>query len=229
MYKAIFFDLDRTLWDMERNNYETLYDLYFFHRLEQKGISNTALFIDTYNHVNQAAWELYREDKIDKEALRWRRFNDTFLLLGLNDIELSMRMSDDYIRINPIKTNLMPFALETIDYLHRKYDLFIITNGFEEVQYTKTSQCGILHYFKKLITSEAAGYKKPDVRIFQHALEVAGFEPKSCLMVGDEYETDIVGAKNAGIDQAYLDPAGDFENIEATYKISSLKTLQDML
>ncbi|MDR0364039.1 MAG: YjjG family noncanonical pyrimidine nucleotidase [Bacteroidales bacterium] len=229
MYKAIFFDLDRTLWDMERNNFETLHDLYFFHHLEQKGISNVALFVNTYNHVNHAAWELYREDKIDTDSLRWRRFNDTFLVLGLNNIDLAKKMSDDYIRINPIKTHLIPHALDSIDYLFKKYALYIITNGFEEVQRVKINNCGINLYFKKLITSETVGYKKPDVRIFQYALKESGFEAADCLMVGDEYETDIAGAKNAGIDQIYFNPEAHFKGIEATYKISSLKTLQDML
>lgn len=230
-YRAIFFDLDRTLWDLERNNAETLYDLYHYFRLPEQGIRDPLLFMEIYNRVNQVVWDLYKEEKIDKDTLRWKRFYDTFIVFGLDDLDLARRFSSHFLSISPLKTNLIPYALELLEYLKNNYDLYVITNGFEETQTSKLAHCGLMSYFKNVFISERIGYKKPDIRLFRHALKEAGVEPSQALMVGDEYDSDIKGGIDAGMDQAYFvtGVGGNYRNVQATYIIHSMKELQDIL
>lgn len=229
LYKTIFLDLDRTLWDFERNNKETLHDIFFLERLPQRGLTDFEQFFETFNAINTGYWTLYRENKIEKELLRWKRFFDTFLQLGIDDEELAKRFSDYYIKISPTKTGVFPYTIELMEYLHKKYDLHILTNGFSEIQTVKVKSCGLTPYIKNLITSERTGFIKPDVRFFKFSLQLAHASPETTMMIGDEYEVDILGASKAKIDTIYVNYQGNYNGIEATHKVNSLKTIMDIL
>ncbi|MDD4847924.1 MAG: YjjG family noncanonical pyrimidine nucleotidase [Bacteroidales bacterium] len=228
-YKNVFIDLDRTLWDFERNSWETLHDVFFLERLPQRGLTNFDIFMKKYTEINNQYWSLYREGKIEKESLRWRRFYDTFRFFGIDDKSLSERFSDYYIKISPTKTGVFPYTIELMEYLHTRYNIDILTNGFSEIQSAKIQYCGLSSYIQNLITSEAAGYKKPDVRMFEFALQKAHAEAETTIMIGDEFEVDIIGAANAGIDTIYVNFQGDFNGVETTYQVSSLKKIMDIL
>lgn len=228
-YKNIFLDLDRTLWDFDRNSRETLHDIFFLERLPERGISDFEIFMKKYTEINNRFWELYREAKIEKKLLRWKRFYDTFLYFGIDDQSLAERFSDYYIKISPTKTGVFPYAIELMEYLHKRYDLHILTNGFSEIQIVKIACCGLNHYIQNLITSESAGFRKPDVRFFEYALRQSNAEPETSIMIGDEYDVDIVGAACSGIDTVYVNFKGDFKGIEATFKVQSLKDIMKIL
>ena len=124
----------------------------------------------------------------------------------------------------------MPHAIEMLDYLSAKYPLTIISNGFTEVQYKKIRSSNIGHYFSHMVLSEAAGALKPDKRIFEYAMQLNGCNnPKECIMIGDSYEADIIGAQNAGIDQVYYPLHSSSENKKTTYRINSLRELKEIL
>jgi putative hydrolase of the HAD superfamily len=229
MYKSIFFDLDRTLWDLERNSSETLYDLFYYFRLSEHGITDVYRFITVYNENNRKLWEEYHEGKIEKEQLQWKRFYDTLSCFGIKNKELSKKFGDEFIKVVPLKVGLMPFALEAIDYLAQKYELYIITNGFEETQRLKLHHSGLDGYVSALITSEKAGFLKPDIRIFEYALRQADIGAAEGIMIGDEYATDIFGARNAGMDTIFYCPNNDFGDAVATHKINNLQMLTQLL
>jgi len=228
-YRHIFFDLDHTLWDFERNSTETLNELYYTHRLEELGIATPEVFVKAYQERNEMMWEQYRLGKINKETLRNKRFVFTFWDLGL-DAELTPPgLADDYIRISPQKNHLYPHAHEVLRYLKEKYALHIITNGFQEAQYIKLDSADLAKYFDEIIISEHTGFKKPDVNIFYHAAELAGAQTEECMMVGDGLEVDIIGARNAGWDTAYFNPAKKPHTEKVTYEIQSLDELKNFL
>jgi len=228
-YKHIFFDLDNTLWDFERNSTETLRELYHTHRLDQLGVSSPEFFIRTYQERNAMMWEQYRLGKIDKETLRTQRFVFTFWDMGLDASLAPPALAEDYIRISPKKNYLFPHAHEVLAYLHQKYTLHIITNGFTEVQYIKLDAADLSKYFDEIIISEHTGYKKPDVNIFYHSAEKANAKPGECVMVGDGLEVDVIGARNAGWDAVYFNPNKIPHNEKITYEIVSLDELKNFL
>jgi len=77
-----------------------------------------------------------------------------------------------------------------------------------------------------VITSEGSGSLKPNKEIFEFALQRSNANAGESIMIGDSIEVDIVGAKNAGIDQVYVNHLGIEPEIKPTYTISSLKELE---
>lgn len=228
-YKHLFFDLDRTLWDFEKSALEAFEEIFDKHQLEQKGIANVQTFHQKYSDHNQRLWNLYREGKLPKEILRWKRFYLTLLDFGIDDKDLAETMGEDYLTISPQKVNLFPHAIETLSCLFEKYHLHLITNGFQEVQQIKLRASGMNRYFEQVITSEEAGVKKPNPQIFYYALEKSAASPDESLMIGDDYPVDIEGARNVGMDQVFFDPENASQEITATFKIADLKELCNFL
>jgi putative hydrolase of the HAD superfamily len=224
-YKHVFFDLDQTLWDFETNSYQTLSELAIKYKLSEKGINSIDDFIADYICINERMWDEYGKGTIDKITLRYDRFHQALNKYEIKDMELSKNLANDYIAISPLKTSLFPHAVEVLQYLNEKYVLHIITNGFEEVQHIKIKNCEIDSYFNQIITSERAGFKKPDIRMFQYSLDVADAQSGNSIMIGDNLEADIVGARNAGIHQVYFNPKGNKHEEKITYEIKSLKEL----
>lgn len=228
-YEHIFFDLDCTLWDLDTNSHETITELFSKHNLNEKGIDSVQTFLNEYLVINNRMWDEYRKGIIDKNHLRYERFHEAFLKFDINDRTLSNSFGDDYVAKAPTKTNLFPHTIEVLEYLHKKYSLHIITNGFEEVQYIKMRNSNIEKYFQNTITSEKAGYLKPDKRIFEYSLKLTNATVDNSLMIGDNMEADIIGARNAGIHQLFFNPKEEKHEEEITYEINSLKELFNLL
>ncbi len=228
-YKHLFFDLDRTLWDFEKSAIEAFQDIFEKYNLAQKGIDDFIAFHKKYTDHNHRLWDLYREGMLEKDVLRWKRFYLTLLDYGIDNRELADAMGTAYLEISPRKVNLFPHVMETLEYLAPKYHLHLITNGFQEVQEIKIKTSGMDQYFEKLITSEEAGVKKPDPRIFYYALDKTGALADESLMIGDDYPVDIEGARQVGIDQVYFDPDAVSKENNCTYKIRDLLELCHIL
>lgn len=227
-YKNIYFDLDRTLWDFDNNAKETFKDIYEKYQLE-KVFKNFDNFYNTYVKHNERLWKVYRDGKIRKSVLAYKRFELTLNEFGVNDIELAKKIGQDYIEISPTKKRLFPGTYEVLDYLKNKYNLYIITNGFNEVQFTKLKNSNLDTYFKKVFTSENAGAQKPNPKIFEHALKTVNARKKESIMIGDDLDGDILGAKKFGIDQVYFNPERKNHSENITHEISALKELQEIL
>ncbi len=228
-YACILFDLDHTLWDYETNAEETLRDLYRRYRLEDRGITSFLYFLETFRRVNLDLWDRYDRGLIGQEVIRNERFDRVFRETGVEDSLTALDFSATYLRELPLKKNLLPQALEILDYLKPRYPMVIVTNGFEEVQTTKIESAGIGHYFKHVVTSQRAGSKKPSPRIFQFALEKAGSAPDMAVMIGDNLQTDMAGAIDAGIDTIYYNPARARHATRVTHEITLLEELKKIL
>lgn len=228
-YKHLFFDLDRTLWDFDKSSMETFTDIFENRKLKDLGIESVEIFHDVYEVHNNKLWDLYRNGGIAKEVLRGRRFYLTLKDFGIDDPELAEAIGMDYVTQSPLKVNLFPAVLETLEYLYPKYKLHIITNGFQEVQDVKMEASGLMGYFDTVVTSEEAGIKKPNEEIFYYALRKAGAEASESLMIGDDPDVDILGAKKVGIDQVLFDPNAKFVINSATYYVTCLNELTTIL
>ncbi|MCX6258863.1 MAG: YjjG family noncanonical pyrimidine nucleotidase [Bacteroidia bacterium] len=227
-YSCIFFDLDRTLWDFDTNTSEALHDIIDKYCL-LPAVMSLEKFAEAYKMHNEILWHEYREGRLHKEVLLWKRFRLTLEHFGIFDLKLSKKIGVDFLGLSQMKNKLLPYTHEVLAYLKKKYPLYIITNGFEEVQFTKIENCDLSQYFNKVITSEAAGVQKPDPAIFEHALQEANADPSESLMIGDDLEVDIKGARNAGIDQVYVNSDKKSHNEIVTFEIHSLLELKRIL
>ncbi|MCM2301865.1 MAG: YjjG family noncanonical pyrimidine nucleotidase [Flavobacteriaceae bacterium] len=194
--KHIFFDLDHTLWDFETNSDKAFESA--FEKLQFK--IDLAKFLNYYRPINQKYWKLYREEKVTKAQLRYGRLKDTFdfLKIVVSD-EMIDAMAVEYISALPESNQLFDGTLEILEHLSLKYQLHIITNGFQEVQHLKLEKSGISNYFKHVITSESVGFQKPHPDIFHYAMRVANTKPDESMMIGDNWEADIMGAHQCGM------------------------------
>jgi putative hydrolase of the HAD superfamily len=228
-YKHIFFDLDHTIWDFDKNAEETLHELYDIYRLSEFGLPPAALFIETYTRNNHQLWAEYHTGKITKTELRETRFKRTFIELGLHPDSIPLQFEDDYVQLCPTKTNLFPHAHETLQYLQSKYTLHLISNGFKEASTLKIGNTNIGGYFKHVIISEIVGVNKPDKAIFEHALNLAGAVKNESIMIGDSLEADVYGALNFGMDAIYFNPFNLPKPDDVPVQIRHLKELTLLL
>lgn len=228
-YRSIFFDLDHTLWDFDTNAYHTLKELYEKYALDTHGIPVFDTFLARYKAINEEMWGGYGRGTVTKEDLRYKRFYRTLSEFGVDNENLSRSIGEDYVSLGPSRKTLFPFTTEVLEYLSEKYELFILTNGFEEVQHLKLQTCGIKDHFRDVITSERAGYKKPDKRMFDYAIQLSGAACSEVLMVGDSLEMDVGGARSCGIDQVYFNPAKLPHTEKVTFEIGCLSELKSIL
>ena len=194
--RHVFFDLDHTLWDFEKNSDLTYQKVFKEYKIDLK----TAHFLSVYKPINERYWKYYTQDKVTKEDLKYGRLKDTFDVLkySISD-ELIDTLAIKYIDFLPKFSSLFEGTFELLEYLKTKYELHIITNGFEEVQNKKMKSSNIYQYFNQIITSESVGLKKPNPEVFEHALAVAKAKKEESIMIGDNLEADIQGALNTGL------------------------------
>ncbi len=228
-YRSIFFDLDHTLWDYETNSRETLIELYHAYDLFSKGVHGLDPFLDQFRKVNIELWDLYDRGQINSEAIRKERFKKVLEYFTAHSEKLNRELSNEYLSLCPKKGNLMPHAIEVLDYLSRRYRLTVITNGFEEIQHMKLTAGNLHGYFDHIITSQKAGHRKPAREIFDCALQFNSIQCHQAIMIGDNLIADIGGARNASIDNVFYNAEEIVHNDFPDFEIRSLLELQSML
>jgi len=219
--KHVFFDLDHTLWDFDKNSALTFRKIFEIHQLE----IDTNQFLSVYEPINLNYWKLYREEKIDKSNLRYNRLKDTFDAI---DVEVSddtiNLLSEDYITYLTTFNHLFEGTLDILNHLKQKYQLHIITNGFDEAQQKKMDNANISKYFTTITNSEIAGVKKPNPIIFNYALDVAQAKPSESIMIGDNLEADILGALDVGFEAILF----NYHKVIAESHIKKVNSLLDL-
>lgn len=230
-YRHLFFDLDHTLWDFERNSAECLADIYEIFDFENLNISSLEAFQQEFSIVNRRQWSLLEQNLITHDVLRRRRFQETLENLGVKDLKKSfgLEINEYFLELLPKKAHLIDGAVEVLDYLLPKYDLHIISNGWQDIQVNKMKSSEIHHYFGEIITNELAGTRKPDRRIFDYAVEVTKADLTESLMIGDNYEADVLGAINANMDTVFYNPDDIPTGQKPTFDIKKLVELKGIL
>lgn len=225
----MIFDLDHTLWDYDKNCAEALQELYEVKNLKEKGVESFDHLLEVFMEMNMQMWDQYDLGIIQRDVIRYQRFHRILLALGVDDYNLSLEMSSEYVALSPTKKNLLPNAKVVLDYLKEKYNMLIITNGFDDIQATKLASSGISNYFDSVITSETAGHKKPAKEIFDYAMKTKCYQPDDVIMIGDNLNTDIKGAHNASIDSVYFNPLKKQHKTVLKHEISDLIELKSIL
>jgi putative hydrolase of the HAD superfamily len=228
VYRHIFFDLDRTIWDFDASAEDSFSRMFEKYKLAHHGVPSVEAFKERYDVHNDMLWSWYRKGEILKEVLNLKRFDMTLADFGIVNHEIAIGMSEDYVIVNPDKPFLYPYAIESLTYMAEKYPLHLITNGFQEVQEQKFRIARLDRFFKSVTTSEEAGIKKPEPGIFHFAMDKAGCSANESIIIGDDLEVDIVGARNIGMDGVYFNADGEGHNEEVTFEIRSLKELMNI-
>lgn len=231
LYKHLFFDFDNTFWDVKSNQRSAIEKLYETYSMD-KHFDSIEQFFDTFTIINSDLWLKYRDGIVKRKELRNRRFIDLLLSAELDNESLALEMSDEYLRITPKFNALFPYSKEILEYLvkDKGYEITLITNGFNEVQFDKVKYAGLNDYFVRIITSEFAGVNKPAPGIFEYAMRKARVTAKEAVMIGDDPYNDIVGAKGVGLDTIYFNLTDEEpHNLAPTYEIKCLSELKNIL
>lgn len=228
-YKNLFFDLDDTLWafsENARDTFEEMYQKYDYNRYFQ----SFDHYYELYQRRNLELWEEYGKGQITKNELNRQRFLYPLEAMGAGDADLAKAFSDDFLSVIPTKSKLMPHVKEVLEYLSSNYKLYILSNGFQELQCHKMRSAGIDRFFKKVVLSDDIGVLKPWPEIFHFALSATQSELRNSIMIGDSWENDITGAKAVGMNQIYYNVSGRTEfPFQPTHLISNLKELMQIL
>lgn len=213
-YTHLFFDLDNTLWDFKRNSKHAMQETFTQFQLNKKGVEFDDFF-EVYAKNNHKLWAAYRKKEIKKKELTSQRFQLTFETLQISGVD-AQAMNDLYLTEMPKQDFLVEGARELLDYLKIKsYKLYLITNGFSEVQHKKLHSAGLAHYFQKVFISEEVKCPKPGRDIFEHAIKSANAKKANSLMIGDDWDSDILGASNFGIDAVYYTGRNHGSNLQS--------------
>lgn len=231
-YDVLFIDLDDTLYDFSSNSLNVYREVYALMGYD-RWFNDFDHYYTLYWQRNRELWALYGDNKITKDQLNAERYTYPLLKVGVPDAEaVGARFWDEAMKRLPLGALLMPHAHEVLEYLRPRYKMYILSNGFSELQARKMRSGGIDHYFDGVVLSEDIGVNKPHPAIFEHALRVAGVTADRALMIGDNYEVDAKGAHGVGMDQVLYNAAGITltpEQWQPTYLIHSLLELKEIL
>ena len=235
-YTHIFFDLDNTLWDFERNSKKAMFSAFQWFNLET--VAEFNLFFETYSKHNHALWESYRKNEVVKKDLTRLRFHNTFTELDINGVDVD-EMNTLYLNEMPKQKELNEGVTDILIYLKKKqYCLNIITNGFKEVQYKKIETSGLKPYFNKIFISEEIKSPKPESGIFEYSIKSSNARKSKSIMIGDDWDVDVLGAVSYGIDAVHYQNRNEnevkkidnpFKSACEIYEISLMSHLTNIL
>lgn len=221
---TVIFDLDRTLWDFDKNSREVLTEL-FAQTAEQARVDVSAV-VHVYEHYNFLLWARYQKNEIDREQLRTMRFDAVLKHFGVWQADASSNLAEVYVEQCPKKTELINGALEVLEYLKPKYNLHILSNGFAPVQHIKLKNSGLRHYFDLVVCPDTVGCKKPCKKIFHYTLGRAKIKDLStAVYIGDEFSTDFVGATKAGLQAIHFDVHSTHQTSKRIGRLEELKAI----
>ncbi|MBC7388960.1 MAG: HAD-IA family hydrolase [Opitutaceae bacterium] len=227
-YRHIFFDLDHTLWDFEKNSEETIKEIYNTLDLQSRIESSFDLY-KSFEKANRWVWDQYHKDLLGKEAFRSLRFDLALSEHNIKDEKLSILLSELYLKICPTKPHLLPDSIEVLSFLKKNYFLHLISNGFEEITMQKVETTSLKKFFQTITTPSQSGYKKPHELMFDFAIKKAGCLANESIMIGDDLEADVLGAKRFGMDCIYFNPNLIEHQEIVTFEIHSIKELLSIL
>ncbi|WP_255067853.1 YjjG family noncanonical pyrimidine nucleotidase [Lacihabitans sp. LS3-19] len=225
--RHLFFDLDHTLWDFEKNSQVCLQQIFDKNDVIFTGKISFQEFNDTFSVINKGLWDALDQGQITHEYLRKIRFQKVLSACDIHiDEETSFSLNDMFLNLLPHQKLLMDDALATLQALEKKaYKMHIISNGYHEIQKLKMESSGILHFFECIVTNDIAGSRKPEKEIYEYALNKANAHVSESVMIGDNLVADIEGAQKAGWKTVHFDINGAYT---PNTKINALSQLLEI-
>ena len=230
-YKDLFIDFDDTLYDTYGNAVISLRETFEAFRLE-RFFADPQVFYDAYWAANIDLWTRYSKGEITRPYLIVERFRRPLSAgQGLDVTEpFCLEMSDKFLEFCSSKPGVVEGAHELMEYLkHQGYRMHMCSNGFHEVQYKKLAACGLKDYFDTIILSEDAGANKPSMQYFDYALRQSGADIATTIMIGDNLQTDIMGANRAGLDTILFNRWGIDPSPVPTHTVETLRDIMKIL
>ena len=178
MIKTVLLDLDDTIFDFHECEKQAL-----SHSLQRFGIAFSENDLFLYHEINREIWKRLERGEITREELRVRRFEDFLARIGANVSAESM--ADEYALALSETDVLIPGAVEFLEEVYRKYDIYAITNGYETIQKGRLRAANIEKYFRKVFISQCIGAVKPDKAFFEYCRKAIGFIKEETVLIGD--------------------------------------------
>ncbi|MGB2080015.1 MAG: pyrimidine 5'-nucleotidase [Vibrio sp.] len=195
----VLFDADETLFRFDgKRGLKMMFS--------RHGVELTEQDLADYQSINAPLWVAYQNGEISAKTLQVTRFESWAKRLNVS----AEQLNHDYMMAMADICEPLDGALNLMEALHGKVKLGIITNGFTALQDIRLERTGFKHFFDLLVISEQVGVAKPDVAIFEYALERMPTRPQASrvLMVGDNPHSDILGGQNAGMKTCWLNEHG---------------------
>ena len=225
MMEFLFLDLDDTILDFHKAERIALGKT-----LSAFGLEPTEPVLARYHIINRQHWERLERGELTRDQVQEGRFRVLFEELG-RDVD-AVAVTRAYEHNLGIGHYFLPGAQEAVERLHRKYRLFLASNGTASVQHSRLTSAGLYPYFEKVFVSQDIGYNKPSKEYFHACFaQIPGFDPKKAIMVGDSLTSDILGGIRAGIKTCWVNPdhLNPREDIPADYEIEGLSQLEALL
>ncbi|MBQ7887595.1 MAG: YjjG family noncanonical pyrimidine nucleotidase [Clostridia bacterium] len=225
-YDLLLCDADDTLFDFgkaEENAFEEA--------CAHMGLTATPELHATYSKINAALWKLLEQGGITQKVLRVRRFEQFLETIGRNDLdagEMAAMFADTLGRQSvPIEG-----AVEAVARWSKILPVIIVTNGISKIQHGRMNGSEVRHYIRGMVISEEVGAAKPDPKMLEIGMEMAGITDKRrVLMLGDSLSSDMGAAVNAGIDACWYNPKGNMntKGLPIRYEITDLDDVDGIL
>jgi 2-haloacid dehalogenase len=224
-YDWLLFDADGTLFDFERAESAALRKVF-----QLMGETFKPDHLAEYRRINQALWQGVETGEIKPGFVKIRRFE--LLLQSLNLDHSADAFGAAYLECLAECSELIDDAAEVVQALQGKYRMAILTNGLQVVQRGRLARSVIRHHIEEIIISEEIGFSKPAKEFFEIAMARLGNpSPRAVLMIGDGWNSDIVGAVQYGLDACWYNPGRKPRptSCEITREIATLRDLTDWL
>jgi 2-haloacid dehalogenase len=198
LYKNILLDLDDTIFDFKKAEHQALIET-----LSNYSVDANDDVVQRYSEINVSQWKLLEKGEITRAELKWRRFKLLFDELGKEcpAEEVAEYYTDRLSR----GSFLLEGALEVLESLYKKYNLYIVSNGFAKTQHGRIASGNIKRFFKGIFISQEIGADKPSPEFFNAVFsQIPDFDKNKTIIVGDSLSSDIKGGKNAGITTVWI-------------------------
>jgi 2-haloacid dehalogenase len=225
MYEFLFLDLDDTILDFHKAE-----RIAIAKTITEFGVEPTEEVLELYHHINKAHWEMLERGELTRDQVLVRRFGALFRRLGACvDAEKCARAYEKNLSIGHY---FLPGAEEAVEYLSRRYRLFLASNGTATVQKGRMTSANLYRFFEKVFVSQEIGHNKPSKAYFDACFaQIPGFDPQKATIVGDSPSSDILGGINAGIATCWVNPNRKPapEGKRPDYEIESITQLEGLL
>ena len=224
-FKTILLDADDTIFDFDACAREAIFAAFGNHKYPM----DEHIF-EIYKIINTDLWNQFEQGKITRETVIYSRFGLLFNKMGIEDDGIAFE--DEFQELLGMQHFMIPEAQQIVEYLYKKYDLYIVTNGVTATQLRRFRESGIDQYMKRIFISEETGYQKPMKEYFDYCFErIESFEADKTIIIGDSLSSDMKGGNNAGIATCWYNPKHLQKNpeIKIDYEIVDIKDLYHLL